>query len=345
MAHWWETHPWRMVQTNLREIDMRDIDAKAYARQLKEFGATVVNLNAAGIVASYDTALCDHPKSQYLTGSSLKEIVEECHKQGIRVIARTDFSRIQYEVYERHPDWAARTVNGDIVNFNGYVNTCVNGGYQQEYMYEILKELFTTHPFDGLFCNMSGGYLSDYSGKFYGTCYCENCKKKYREEYGEEMPKISDPRKLFGSKNMAFLEKSVSEHKASLHKFLRELNPELSINGLDFVRGESNTDYGRSGWHYTSSTNSRVAAGPDRRIPSDNASVDFLGFRHRHISVSPELMELQFNELYRLMNGMELREMDKIIYPVCTLCRDHQRSGFVEGVKVGIRLKTELAEE
>ena len=52
-----------------------------------------------------------------------------------------------------------------------------------------------------------------------------------------------------------------------------------------------------------------------------------------------------FNELYRLMNGMELQEMDKIIYPVCTLCRDHQRSGFVEGVKMGIRLKTELAEE
>ena len=52
-----------------------------------------------------------------------------------------------------------------------------------------------------------------------------------------------------------------------------------------------------------------------------------------------------FNELYRQMNGMELREMDKIIYPVCTLCRDHQRSGFVEGVKVGIRLRTELAEE
>ena len=51
-----------------------------------------------------------------------------------------------------------------------------------------------------------------------------------------------------------------------------------------------------------------------------------------------------FNELYRLMNGMPLREMDKIIYPVCTLCRDHQRSGFVEGLKVGIRLREELAE-
>ena len=51
-----------------------------------------------------------------------------------------------------------------------------------------------------------------------------------------------------------------------------------------------------------------------------------------------------FIELYRLMNGMELREMDKIIYPVCTLCREHQRSGFVEGIKVGIRLREELAE-
>lgn len=44
------------------------------------------------------------------------------------------------------------------------------------------------------------------------------------------------------------------------------------------------------------------------------------------------------------MNGMELREMDKIIYPVCTLCRDHQRSGFVEGINVGIQLQTELTE-
>ena len=52
-----------------------------------------------------------------------------------------------------------------------------------------------------------------------------------------------------------------------------------------------------------------------------------------------------FDELYRQMNGMELREMDKIIYPVCTLCRDHQRSGFVEGVKVGIQLQMELAEK
>ena len=49
-----------------------------------------------------------------------------------------------------------------------------------------------------------------------------------------------------------------------------------------------------------------------------------------------------FNEFYQQMNGMELRHIDKIIYPVCTLCRDHQRSGFAEGVKMGIQLQMEL---
>lgn len=52
-------------------------------------------------------------------------------------------------------------------------------------------------------------------------------------------------------------------------------------------------------------------------------------------------IKADFNELYKLMNGMPLKEMDKIIYPVCKLCRDHERSGFVEGVKVGIYLAEE----
>ena len=55
-------------------------------------------------------------------------------------------------------------------------------------------------------------------------------------------------------------------------------------------------------------------------------------------------IKADFNELYRLMNGMELREMDRIIYPVCTLCRDHERSGFIHGVQIGIRLNHELSE-
>ena len=57
-----------------------------------------------------------------------------------------------------------------------------------------------------------------------------------------------------------------------------------------------------------------------------------------------EQIKADFNELYQQMNGMPLREMDKIIYPVCTLCRDHEKTGFIDGIKIGIRLHQELNE-
>jgi len=54
-----------------------------------------------------------------------------------------------------------------------------------------------------------------------------------------------------------------------------------------------------------------------------------------------EQIKADFNELYQQMNGMPLREIDKIIYPICKLCRDYEQSGFVEGIKIGIALAIE----
>ena len=51
-----------------------------------------------------------------------------------------------------------------------------------------------------------------------------------------------------------------------------------------------------------------------------------------------------FDELYHQMHGQSLREMDKVIYTVCTLCREHERAGFVHGIQVGVRLEDELSQ-
>ena len=56
-----------------------------------------------------------------------------------------------------------------------------------------------------------------------------------------------------------------------------------------------------------------------------------------------EAIKADFERLYQLMNGKSLQEIDEIIYAVCTLCRDHEKAGFIEGVKVGIGLGQELA--
>ena len=55
-----------------------------------------------------------------------------------------------------------------------------------------------------------------------------------------------------------------------------------------------------------------------------------------------EQIKADFNELYQQMNGMPLRDMGQIVYPVCKLCRDHERSGFVEGIRIGLMLYHEL---
>ena len=53
-------------------------------------------------------------------------------------------------------------------------------------------------------------------------------------------------------------------------------------------------------------------------------------------------IKADFAELYRTLNGTPLQEMDWIINPVCALCRDHERNGFVHGVQLGAQLVQEI---
>ena len=76
MAQWWNDYPWREIQTNLREIDMADICAEQVVADLQAFKATLLMINAAGIIASYPTDLPFHFQSPYLTGDSLADIID-----------------------------------------------------------------------------------------------------------------------------------------------------------------------------------------------------------------------------------------------------------------------------
>jgi len=310
--HWWTNYPWRMVQTNLRQTDMADIDAEIFARDLADFGATVVTLNAGGILASYESKLPYHTVSSYLTGSSLKEIIDACHARGIRVIARMDFSKIPYAVYEQHPDWVFRTAGSGIVEQNGFVQTCQNSEYQQEKVMEILRELLTTHPFDGVYCNMSGFVATDYSGKVYGLCTCENCRKGFREAAGLEAPSKLDMKDPVTMRYMAFQSGSGKKLRAKMNAAIKTINPEIAVDKVDYLRTESHTDIGEPIWVYSASSNSRQALGPQRRQISDNASVDFMGFRYRESSVSSGVMELRQWQNLANSGGVSLYIMGRL---------------------------------
>lgn len=62
----------------------------------------------------------------------------------------------------------------------------------------------------------------------------------------------------------------------------------------------------------------------------------------QNYSSDTDEIQQAFGDLYEAMNGKTLREMDKIIYPVCSLCRSHQQNGFIHGIKLGFLLAHQL---
>lgn len=299
MSDWWKDYPWRLIQTNLREIDMRDIHADQVVRNLQAFKATILMINAAGIIASYPTALPYHFQSPHLTGDSLLQIIETCHAASIRVFARTDFSKIRRPIYELHPEWAYRSARGQIVDYNGDVHVCVNSWYQQQGILDILNELFDSHPFDGVFFNMGGYVTRDYSGNYHGPCCCQNCQRRYLELFSEPFPLPGSDHEM-GSRYTEFKRLTLKDQEEKVYRFLSDRYPDLCIaNHLHFRRGfirqEANTAVDRPLplWQYSAAENTRWAVGSYPSMVSSSTTVDFIDFPYRHAAVSPHEQALR----------------------------------------------------
>lgn len=300
MRTWWNGYPWRLVQTNLREIDMADIRADRYVRSMQELHATVAMINVAGIIASYPTDLPFHYQSPYLTGDSLERIIEACHEAGIRVVARTDFSKVRRPLYEQHPEWASIYDGGHIEDYNGNVHVCINGDYQRIYAPRIVREAITKLPVDGIFFNMGGFQTRNYSHDYLGICRCANCRRMFREMFDLELPVREDEGDPVYRRYIEFKERRTGEEEAAMIRAITEVRPDIAIDrnhatGVGFARSESNTEISRPlpHWQYSAADNTAlVATGWPDIVPS-NTSVDFLGFPYRHVAVSPAEQELR----------------------------------------------------
>ncbi len=293
MSYWWKDIPWRYIQTNLRQIDMLDMDAETYVRELKKFDAKITMINTSGILASYPTKLKYHPQSPYLQADSVKQMIDACHREGIRVIARTDFSKIRREVYEQHPDWAYRTPEGEIVDYNGDVHACINGGFQREYMLEILKETLTELPVDGVYFNMAGYQTRDYSGIYHGICHCDNCRRMFSERYGMALPRREDMSDPAYRRYLEFKKETEAEHGRRVCEAIRKIRPDILIHRdtytIDsaYMREEDSTALGRDPWPYIGSEQSKLVRASYPGYRQSNCDVDFIDFPIRLVSVSP----------------------------------------------------------
>jgi len=292
LEKWWLKEPFRLVQTNLREIDALDFDIDVYVNSIKDMGANIVLINVGGIVANYYTDLEYHYQNPNLKFNMIEEVVGRLHTEGIRVIGRFDFSKINESFAAENPEWLYTSVKGDRVNYNGQVHTCVNGGYQQEYSLKILDEALTRFPLDGVFFNMIGYVTRDYSHTYHGICQSGKCRERFAAwSGGLDLPVVESNDDPVFRKYQQFKSETSNELFFRIHDRIKSYGDQIAIStythaGTDFYRKESNSHAALYDnfvpWEYQSAHNVKSTFGSWKDEQVSNAIVHFYGYPARH---------------------------------------------------------------
>ena len=184
----WFDRPMRWVQLTLVENDPGRFDPTFWLDYFRSLHADAATLSAGGIVAYYPTEVPLHHRSAWLgDGDPFGVLVSGCRAQGMNVVARTDPHAARDDVREAHPDWIA--VNRDGTPRRHWANadlwvTCALGPYNFEFMDRVHREIVAKYKVDGIFVN-----------RWYpqgGDCYCEHCRRNFREATGHELPQTAE---------------------------------------------------------------------------------------------------------------------------------------------------------
>ncbi|MEJ7769755.1 MAG: alpha-amylase family protein, partial [Chitinophagaceae bacterium] len=320
---WWNRTPIRLIQTNLREIDAQ-MNVDDFVKSIEDASANVVLVNVGGIVANYPTKLPYHYLNPFMKGDLVKDLLTRLHKKGIKVIGRFDISKLNESLALKKPEWLYVGTDGKHVNFNGQVHTCINGGYQQQYSFDILKETIANYELDGIFFNMPGYTTSDYAGAYHGICQCANCKKRFHHSTGLALPVKEDMSDPAFRKYNAFRKTTSEELFTKMGAYIKQQNPRLIIStytdiGVDMTRSESSSwltpDYE---WNYFSTDHVKSVLGSYKDRAPSNLLQYFLAIGYRHIATSPNISRIWVLE--NMLNGAALD-----VYVIGTLVNQEDR--------------------
>ena len=328
MTEWFQ-RPYRMVQTNLRNIDAA-MDTDAVAKAIRDFGATVLVFNIGGIYAYYPTDLALQARNPLLRGDLLGQMVESAHAQGLKLVGRFDMSKSTRPAYEAHPDWFVHNAKGEPLIYNGTYQACVNGGWYQGYAHEIIREALGRYAVDGVFFNMFGYRSHDYSGNYHGICVCPNCAARFRKMYGRDLPKaesFSDPAY---ADYLEFTDRTSLELADTIYRTVKTTRSSVAMTGqrttCDLIRMEIQRAISRPApeWPYQAGEQARWASAFGRGKIFASTSANFVDFAWRYATETGACQMLRFAQ--QLASGASLD-----YYLVGTLDQDDTRPfGHVE---------------
>ncbi|MET0271869.1 MAG: alpha-amylase family protein [Phenylobacterium sp.] len=320
---WWE-RDYRIVQTNLREIDVLE-DPRQIARDVKEFGGTAIVSNIGGIVAFYPTKLEYQYQNPYLKNDFVAEMIKASHAEGLAYLGRFDTSKALKPVYDAHPDWFVVNRDGTPTEFAGTYQACPSGPWLQDYALKMLREALTVYKPDGVFFNGVGFGQNDYAGRTLGSCVCNNCRTRFRAMYGLELPKVEGFADPNWRQYLEYQERIVGD----IYKRMYALAGEL-IPGVPIFRGDDYEYVGRSElqrrvrrpapeWPYQSGEQARGAKARNPGKPFSSTSTAHMDYPWRQVKETADYHILRFAQ--QLANGARLD-----LYCMGTLADQNDRS-------------------
>jgi hypothetical protein len=188
----WFEGPMRWAQLTLTDDDPGTFDPDEWLSYFKEIKAQGAVINTGGYIAYHPSKV----PLQYVSprvndrNDVFGYLVENCRKMGMSVIVRTDPHAVHDEQKNAHPEWIAATADGQPRKHwsmdHAWI-TCALGPYNFDFMTQVNREITALYGVDGIFANRWAGS---------GLCYCENCKRSFREKTGMDLPKdlvLRDP--------------------------------------------------------------------------------------------------------------------------------------------------------
>lgn len=173
---WWEKEPMRIVELE------EGYEFREKMELLNSLGANMEHVTRFTGTSPGTSFLDAHNLygGKKVDFSSLKEYLDEAHRHGIRVVIYYNVHAIEISYAREHPEWQQIREDGKPTEDVYIVDSsfCINSPWREE-VFQTIRKL-SSYDIDGIF----------YDGPifFAGTCYCDSCKKLFREKYNKTMP-------------------------------------------------------------------------------------------------------------------------------------------------------------
>lgn len=315
-ALWWKKNNLRVIQTNLPAYEAATLNPDSLVKDLKDFSANTLLINAGGIMAFFPSQLPFHYINPYMKDNNmLEEVVRKCHENNIKVIVRFDFSRVHESIFKAHPEWCYISPKGErIINTDMYV-VSINAPYVQECAFKIIEEVIDRFPIDGIFLNMPGYQVNNpYEGKYHGIDQNEADKKRFAEfSGGLKLPIEENKADSIFQKYLEFKKFTVEDWAERLNKLVKSKNEQIAIctyfdKHVDIIRHESQTN-SLPYWPYSASENVNSASTSFPTHIISNSSIQQISFQSRYNAVEPEEVGIRLYENIANGSGLDISMM------------------------------------